>query len=589
MMARRNYNEARVIPLLAALLVAAASCPARPGAADAASVEVRVEGVEGEARRNVLALLSIAHPETKDITEAEVLESHRRAPNEIELALQPFGFYRPSVWSELDHRGGQWQAKYQIDPGPPVRVDTLTVRLVGEGEKDPAFQVVLDDSPLKEGDVLVHAAYDDLRERLTTVAMKNGYLDARFTVHQLRVDAERNLAAVILEYTTGPRYVFGPVTFRQEAVDPDLVEGYVTFKRGDPVDYAKLLELEQALQNGPYWSRVDVSPRRDLARGSELPIEVTLVPSKPEKYTIGLGYGTDNGPHARGIVEMRRMNRRGHRGTLEGTFSAIERSAGVRYEMPWPYPRTDVFTLSSSYTETHTTISDEITSAGGAVLSRIWAGWQEAFALQIRREKWNVGLDNGLSTLLVPEASWNRLRLDDPIDPGNGRHLRFRASGAHESALSDASYFRLEALGRWIRAFTPQHRLMARTEAGYVWTNQFHQLPPSVRFFAGGAQSVRGYAYNRLGPRDAAGFVSGGPALLASGVEYEFRVQKPWGVAAFYDVGNAMRSFSDPLAQGVGTGVRWVSPIGLVRLDAGWPIGSNSHLMQFHVSIGPNL
>jgi translocation and assembly module TamA len=595
MLARRNYKGTRLLRLLgpllfATFLVLGAAWMARVAwSADAHPVDVTVEGVSGEAHKNVLATLSIAHPPTKTVNETEARQLHLRAPNEIELALQPYGYYRAAVWSEIDLEGGRWRAHYRIDPGEPMRVDSLIFRLSGEGRVDPAFQAVLADPPLHHGDVLLHAAYDDFRERLTTAAMKNGYIDAHFLRHEIRVDVERNVAAIVVEYDTGPHYVFGPVTFQQSVVDPDLVEGYVTFRRGQPADYSKLLELEQSLDNSPYWSRVEVRPRRDLARGSELPIVVTLTPAKQEKYTLGAGYGTDNGPHGRGVVELRRLNRRGHRATLEGTLSSIEHSAALKYQVPWPYPRTDVLTLTTGYSEVLTQTSDARTSLIGASLARIWAGWQEAFTLQYRRENWSVGIDSDHSGFLVPEASWSRLRADDPIDPGDGSRLRFRVSGAHESVYSATSYFRLEGLARWLRAFTKQHRLIGRLEAGETWNSDFHALPPSVRFFAGGAQSVRGYAYNRLGPRDAGGFVSGGDVLLVGSVEYEFRFMPKWGVAGFYDVGNAMRKFSDPLASGAGGGLRWVSPIGMVRTDVGFPLNTSSRVVQFHVSIGPNL
>jgi translocation and assembly module TamA len=584
---RRNYNVALAVALLIAL--ADNLLVARPShAAEIAPVEVTIAGIEGEAKTNVLAALSIAHPRTRAIDEAEARRLHEKAEKEIGLALQPFGFYRPAVWSELRHEQGRWRARYEIDAGTPLRVDSLDVRILGPGADDEVFAQVLADAPLKHGDVLAHAAYDDLRESLTNAAMKNGYLDARFMRHEMRVDLERYVSAVILWFDTGPRWVFGPVTFVQDVVDPDLVQGYVTFQRGEPADLGRLLELEQALSNSALWSRVDVRPRRDLARSEELPIVVTLEAAKPEKYTVGVGYGTDNGPHATALIELRRLNRRAHGSDLQLTWSTIEKSAMLKYRMPWPYPRTDVLTFSTGYTETREVTSTQQTALAGVHLSRLWAGWQEAFALQYRREKWEVGIDNARSGFLVPEASWNRLRTNDPIDPTRGRRLAFRVAGAHEQVFSAASYLKLEALAKWIEAPGQRHRLIGRIEGGQTWTNSFHELPPSVRFFAGGASSVRGFEYHRLGPRDAGGNVSGGTTLLVGSIEYEFRLFPQWGVAAFYDTGNAWMTFGGPLSQGIGSGLRWVSPVGLVRADFAVPIPS-SRTVQFHVSIGPPL
>ena len=120
-------------------------------------------------------------------------------------------------------------------------------------------------------------------------------------------------------------------------LDPELLRGYVKFRRGDPLDFNRLIELEQALGNSPYFSRIEVRPRRDLAVGNEIPIVVDLVPSKPGKYTFGAGYGTDNGAHTRAIAELRRLNRRGHRGGVDGSLSTTVQSVTANYSIPWPF------------------------------------------------------------------------------------------------------------------------------------------------------------------------------------------------------------------------------------------------------------
>jgi translocation and assembly module TamA len=572
----------------AILTIAAAAGAASAQAAGSQPLRVEIEGVSGDMHANVKARLAIAQRRGR-VPEAEARELYDRARNEIELALQPFGYYLPSVWSRFENRRGRWEARFQIDPGPVTRVDTLDVRVVGEGAADTALQGAVARIPLRPGDPLDHRRYEESKRSITAAAMRSGYIDARFVRHELRVDVRGAGCAVVLHLDSGPRWVFGPVTFEQDAVDPELLEGYVTFRRGEPVDMARLLEMEQALGNSPTWSSVEVKPRRDLARGHELPIVVELVASKNEKYTAGVGYGTDDGAHARAIVELRRLNRRGHRADVQGSASRSEQSASTSYQIPWPYPRTDVLTFSLGYTQRVTVNTEQRTGAVGVHLSRLWAGWNQIFALQYRRETFRIGAEEGVSGFVVPEASWGQTTTDDPIDPGQARRLLFRASGAHRAVFSAASFVRLEALARWIRALGGGHRLIGRGDVGHLWTDEFGELPPSMRFFAGGAHSVRGYEYQRLGPRDPAGNVLGGSVLAVASAEYEYRFRKHYGVAAFYDVGNAMRSFSEPLRHGAGLGLRWVSPIGLVRGDLGWPLDGSRRHVQFHLSIGPGL
>ena len=110
-----------------------------------------------------------------------------------------------------------------------------------------------------------------------------------------------------------------------------------------------------------------------------------------------------------------------------------------------------------------------------------------------------------------------------------------------------------------------------------------------MRYFAGGDQSVRGYAYQALGPRDQFGHVLGGRSLLVGSVELEYRFLKKWGVAVFYDAGNAARNFSFSLKQGTGFGLRWLSPIGMVRADLAFAVSEPGRPLRLHLNIGPDL
>lgn len=582
---REPSSRRRWLPLVALLL--AVALPAR-AATDRVRVTVRVQGIEGELKRNVTDALSIA--QKKSEREAEVRDRHSDAEKEIRQALEPYGYYAPIVTSELERRGNTFAATYTIDPGAPIKIDSSAVVVRGPGSADARFQQLVAEFPLQKGDVLVHSEYESAKKQFITTAMKNGYLDGRFERQDIRVDLLNYSVALELIYATGPQYMFGPVEFQQDVVKPELLQGYVTFRQGDPIDYNKLLGLEEALGKSSYWSRVEVRPDKSSPLpGNQLPIVVTLTPARPEKYTFGLGYGTDNGAHARAIAELRRINRRGHRALVDGTLSMIEQSAAAQYVIPWPYPRSDVLTASSGYSARKTATTEERTAFVGLAFSRLWAGWQTNIALNARRERWQVGPDSALSTWLVPEASWSRLRTNNPIDPTDGSRLRFRGSLAHEAVLSAETFERLELEAKWMRTFARRHQLIAHLQGGYTWTNAFRSLPPSARFFAGGAQSVRGFGYNQLGSRDPLGRIVGGQALAVASGEYVYRLGNNWGVAGFYDIGNAMTSFREPLEAGAGGGVRWLSPVGVIRLDLGFPLTEPTHRPQLHLSIGPGL
>ena len=132
-------------------------------------------------------------------------------------------------------------------------------------------------------------------------------------------------------------------------------------------------------------------------------------------------------------------------------------------------------------------------------------------------------------------------------------------------------------------------RVILRGEAGVTIASEVTVLPASIRFFAGGDQSVRGYDYKELGPVDENGEVIGGRYLLVGSIEYDHRITDDWSVAAFLDAGNAFDDFDEPLEQGAGFGVRWRSPVGPVRLDIANAISKPGNHWRVHFTIGPDL
>ena len=127
-----------------------------------------------------------------------------------------------------------------------------------------------------------------------------------------------------------------------------------------------------------------------------------------------------------------------------------------------------------------------------------------------------------------------------------------------------------------------------RADIGWLTTEQFRQLPPSIRFFAGGDRSIRGYDYQALGPVNENGDVTGGNSLLVGSVELEYRFLEKWAGAVFFDAGNAFDDFSGRVATGTGFGARWISPVGMVRVDVGFGLQKEGNPVRLHLSIGPD-
>ncbi len=569
----------------------AALCLLCHSAVHAVELDVQIEGVEGEVLDNVRAFLDISE-ETDDpeVLETRVRRLHARAPQQIRRSLQPFGHYKAEVQSSLIREDGKLIARYQIDPGPPVQVANLDVRISGEGGDNPALKDAVARIPVQPNRALRHAEYESAKQMLQRRARELGYLDAQLTEHAVRVELRPYRALVTIHMETGPRYTFGPVIFSQteHRLNDELLVRYVPFEQGDYFSPAKLIELHSVLTDTGFFSRVEVTPRRERAADTEVPVEVGLVPRKRRRYAVGVGYGTDTGARV-SLGYWRLLNRRGHTGSAQIRLSERLSSATLAYDIPLQDPATEALTIEGGFKDEETESRISRTWQLAARRSGTRGTWREVAGLHYELEDFELGAAGRETQLVYPLVSWTRTRADDLIHPNRGTRLRLDLLGASEALFSDVSFLQAQAAGKWVRSLGERHRLLARLDIGATWTESVEALPASKRFFAGGDQSVRGYGFEELGPRNDRGEVVGGQYLLVGSVEYERQLKGKWSGALFYDAGNAANGLDVDLAEGAGFGVRWRSPIGPVRVDFAWAISEPGTPFRLHLVIGPDL
>ena len=557
-------------------------------------VDVKLTGIGGELETNVRLYLSIEQQKDHPLLSAgRIRRLHQKASLEIINALQPYGYYRPQIETQLTQTNGDndyWQAIYSIEPGPQIPISAIDLDVRNDMFSDVAFHPVLANLPLRQGEGFTHMNYETAKTSLAKLAAERGYFNARFIESRVEIDLEAYEARITLHYNSGPRFRFGEVTLAQDVLEPELLARYIPFEQGDPYDLNQVIGLQQALNDSDYFRLVEVSPGEIEHGNKNVPVSVILAPRKRHKYTLGLGYGTDTGARAKLGWEMPRINRRGHRFDSELNVSQIGYSASAYYRIPVFNPRTDqlVFSAGIIHEETDTSISTIRTI--GASLNRSRNKWRQALSLNYQQEQFEVADDIGESTLLMPGVSWSRIwRAKRVLLVLDGIRLDLSLRGATDKIISDTNFSQATGSIKAIRSISSRGRFIARGKLGSTWTRSFHQLPSSVRFFAGGAESVRGYAYESLGPTDADGDVEGGKHLIIGSLEYDHRIKGKWRAALFYDRGNAINATSDPLEDGAGFGIRWQSPVGPIRVDFANALSRDDRPWRLHINIGPDL
>lgn len=584
--ARRSPKPSsiRIVTLLALL-----AC-GWPGSAWA-QVRVVISGVEAEIEGNIRATLDLVrHGGRDDLSEPAVRRLHARARSQIRAAMRPFGYYRPRIEQRLEAVDGQWRASFEIDPGEPVLVTEIDVRLLGEGETEPRLLEIVAQSPLRTGRRLRHPEYDRLRSNLQSVAAMLGYFEARFEERRLEVDPGELNARVVLHLRTGPRYHFGAVSVDQEILDAGLLERIVKLREGEPYDASRLLQAQYRLTDSLYFASVVVETGIPDAERRTVPVSIETTPTRRQRIRMGLGYATDTQVRASLGVDWRRLNQAGHSAGTELRLARTLSELTGRYRIPIGDPLNERLLFRGALTqEDLADLESRRAVLGVSHVTDRGGGWQRTLFADLLDERTRVPGESPLrDTLLVPGISMEKLVADDILFPRDGYRLRGELRGSQQLLGASSDFLRFDFEANRVTSLGPDWRFFTRSRLGIGVIEGFNTLPASQRFFAGGDQSVRGYGFNSLGPRDDAGNVIGGRHLVFASVEAERRVWGRVALAAFADAGNALDEFGDSLEASLGLGVNVHTPIGTLRIAVARSI-SEDRSPRFHLSIRPDL
>ncbi|MFK7733757.1 MAG: autotransporter assembly complex family protein [Pseudomonadales bacterium] len=560
-------------------------------AADRKAVNLSVNGVDEVLKKNVLAHLSINKALEKEgvLSDGAVRRLSKRVEEQSRTALQAYGYYESNIDLHLQE-GDEWTLGIDITPGPQTHLRDVRIEFVGDGANASELRTLIETSGLKQGAVLSHQRYSAYKSAVTKTAFNLGYLDGQFEKNELRVYPELQAADVILEFNTGKPYFFGALNIEQDILNDDFVRRFVKPEEGDAFESSKLVQLQLALSETNYFSHVDVDVKREEAIDQRIPVTIKAGARKASKYVFSLGFGTDTGPRAGIGADFRRVNRNGHRLKTRLQLSAEHSTLAGQYLVP-------IGDVSSEFLDFTANVERETVNDVDATEYRIgsslnqnrWGG-RRRLGLDLLHENWSFGDGpSNNATILLPSLNFTFKNADDPFFARRGYSYTALVQGAAENVASDVSFAQLQLFASTVFALNERSRLLLRGEFGAMATDNFDDLPPSLRFFAGGSQSVRGYGYKDLSPRDENGNIIGGKYVTALSAEVDYLIYQNYGIAAFVDAGDATR---DPVSQfkvGAGVGFRYRSPVGMLRFDVAHPFDDPDESFRIHLSFGIDL
>ncbi len=574
---QRRVDSIRLLP--AALLMVLLHL-LTAGAVFAAPVTVEVHGLEGEMLRNVQAVLAVPPGLVREgkVDQYWLARFRRQIPQNVRQALEPFGYFQPQIDTQVEPgAGSEFRLLVRVDAGAPVRVGRRHVGLAGAGGDEADLQDLVAEFPLHEGDVLRQDLYEKAKGALKARALDLGYLNAEFSVHEIRVNRQDGNADIDLVLDTGARFLFGEVTISGGEIYPRrFLQRYLAFAPGEVFSFAKLGQTQLNFLDSDRFKEVIVTPDEAAAQDEQVPVAIQLAPSRPKRLRPGIGYATDTGARLSLRYEDVNKFQLGHELDTDLLIAERKQSVGAEYVIPSrkSIESQTAFRLSYDDEDVDTyerrTLSAEVERRRSFGRNRLGSVY-----LRLLQEDYTVGEESSSTFLTLPGVRYSRRTYGNTTRPEKGYFYSLETRGTHQVLGSDVGLLQVLASANQLFSLPARFSLLLRAQGGVTYQNEpLQEIPPSLRFFAGGDKSVRGYAYESLGPTDENGDVTGGKNLLVGSVEVERAIRENWGVALFYDVGNAFNSFNNlDLRQGTGLGVRWYTPVGPVKVDLARQVG----------------
>jgi translocation and assembly module TamA len=513
-----------------------------------------------------------------------------RGEEEIAATLEAWGYYSGSVSNRIEpSAAGGFHVIFDVDPGEPTLVTESQVTVSGDAAEVPAVASALEAFVPKVGERFDHAQYEASKTAIEKALGDAGFLGAKLTTHRVAVHSAKRTAVIELAWNGGPRYQFGRTTFSGGQFTPQLLERFMPWHEGDDYSSQELLDLQKRLVGADYFSTVTVQPHPEKAADLAVPVDVELTPAKRNIYSAALYASTDRGAGVDFSVQRRWLNDKGHKGQAEFDLAQRLKAVELSYRIPLPGERQRMLSFAGTYRDEETESSISQTEKVATNVARKWDGYTLVYGLQFLAGDFEIGSEDGNSSLFFFEGALSRAKSDQPAFARRGFSYTLSARFTPSEVLSDTRFVSADLDLKWLRALGTDTRLILRGEVGAMKVDDFDLLPPELRFFAGGDRSIRGFGYEEIGSRNEAGDVIGGDRLIEASVEVERYWRRGFGAAVFVDAGDAFLGEDFSLHVGAGAGIRWKSPVGVLRLDLAYPVKSlDASGWQIHFNIGPD-
>lgn len=560
-------------------------------------MQVKINGLDKELEQEVRSVIALPESNTVgvEISEGRLSYYINSLKSLVEDSLEPHGYYHAKVQINLVRNQQEAQIAIDIILGEPVRVRQHNIKFEGNASNDRFMGFWLESFEPQKGEIFNHDIYETSKLDISQALLDRGYFDQENTIHEVRVTRAEMSADIDLIWNSGVRYRFGEVKFEGNNFRPGLIEQLVGFEQGKFYSQSQVFRLHESLSRLNYFGSIEIIPDLEQKEGDQVPILVKVTEGKQNSYNTSLRYGTQTGAGIEFGMERRWINDKGHKLAFDVAWAQNEQSVLASYRIPafaWldGWYSFGVEARNEEYLSTPTRYIEVFANRSGEIRN-----WNLLGGINLRSERFDEFMPDSnnsapidlYTTVLYPEfnAIW-RSTTDIAFIP-DGSAWYYQGRFGYELEQSQAWFVQGYVKNKRIMSITEKDRLLIRGELGALWTENSEYFPPSLRFYAGGEQSIRGYGYKEIGDY-VDGLNYGGQYLVVGSFEYEHQILPKWAIASYVDFGDAFTNDFN-INIGTGLGLRWRSPLGPVRFDLAYGFNGPNPGLAVYFNLGSDL
>jgi outer membrane protein assembly complex protein YaeT len=523
---------------------------------------------------------------------------------------QEHGYFQAKIKAEVlkDENKRTVKVLFEAEEGEPVKIEKVELEILPKDLESFWRPQLLEKLPIKAGEQFHLAKYQEAKRVLSALLADEAH-PLNKVVGQVRVYPQKKSAMVLFRADLGQRVLFGPVRVEgAEDIDRDYILKVKTFVRGQPFSGKVLEQTQSALLDTGFFSAVNPEPMYDEMQDNQVPIRLQVTERDSHSVRLGVGWGNEDLLRVRILQVNRNMFGWNETFTIEGKLSSIYQGLVGRIKVPFIFNLHTNMLLSGGMEQSDNEAYENQRLFFSPILEYLLAGkWRFFIGYNVERDhiidlKADVPnpeeekKDHYISSVPFGFRYDGR---DSMLNPTSGTFFRLQVEVASDAIGSDVEFLRPVADLRHVLPLEDilgmkRWYLASRAKAGVAWPLPGTDRIPLVRrFFPGGADSVRGYPYQKLGPLDESGKPLGGEAFVEGSLELRFPLVGELGGVLFTDAGNAYESISTEVGSlrfTAGAGLRYHTPVGPLRLDFGYqlnpPSGSHFSRYEVYLSVG---